>query len=72
MLLHLATSPRPIPWLSCGIPPAPERQNTTWPDFLRSQADALLACDPSETRALTGAHLYAFAVIEHATRRHRA
>jgi putative transposase len=28
-----------------GIPPAPERQNTTWADFLRSQAGALLACD---------------------------
>lgn len=28
-----------------GIPPAPERQSTTWADFLHSQADALLACD---------------------------
>lgn len=26
-----------------GIPPAPERQSTTWADFPRSQADALLA-----------------------------
>lgn len=26
-----------------GIPPAPERQSTTWADFLRSQAEALLA-----------------------------
>ncbi|MFI6689547.1 integrase core domain-containing protein [Streptomyces sp. NPDC050485] len=54
-----------------GIPPAPERQNTTWADFLRSQADALLACDFFETRTLTGARLYVFAVIEHATRRIR-
>jgi hypothetical protein len=54
-----------------GIPPAPERQSTTWADFLRSQADALLACDFFEARTLTGARLYVFAVIEHATRRIR-
>jgi putative transposase len=54
-----------------GIPPAPERQNITWADFLRGQADALLACDFFETRTLTGARLYAFAVIEHSTRRIR-
>ncbi|MFE2071093.1 integrase core domain-containing protein, partial [Streptomyces sp. NPDC059467] len=35
------------------------------------QADALLACDLFETRTLTGAHLYVFAVIEHSTRRTR-
>ncbi|WP_316769295.1 integrase, partial [Streptomyces sasae] len=51
-----------------GIPPAPEHQSTTWADFLRSQTDALLACDFFEARTLTGAHLYVFAVIEHATR----
>ncbi|MBA4865308.1 transposase [Streptomyces sp. PSKA54] len=54
-----------------GIPPAPERQSTTWADFLRSQANALLACDLFETRTLTGARMYVFAVIEHATRRIR-
>jgi transposase InsO family protein len=54
-----------------GIPPAPERQNTTWADFLRGQAEALLACDLFETRTLTGARLHVFAVIEHATRRVR-
>ncbi|MER5845112.1 integrase core domain-containing protein [Streptomyces prasinus] len=54
-----------------GIPPAPERQSTTWAAFLRSQADALLACDLFETRTLTGARMYAFAVIEHSTRRIR-
>lgn len=32
-----------------GIPPAPERQNTTWADFLRSQAGALLADAGLET-----------------------
>jgi transposase InsO family protein len=54
-----------------GVAPAPQRQSTTWADFLRSQAGALLACDFFETRTLTGAHLYVFAVIEHATRRIR-
>jgi transposase InsO family protein len=54
-----------------GIPPAPERHSTTWADFLRGQAGALLACDFFETRTLTGAHLYVFAVIEHSTRRIR-
>ena len=54
-----------------GIPPAPERQGTTWAAFLRGQADALLACDFFEARALSGARLYVFAVIEHATRRIR-
>ncbi|MEU4303862.1 integrase core domain-containing protein [Kitasatospora aureofaciens] len=54
-----------------GIPPAPERQRTRWADFLRSQAEALLACDLFEVRTLAGAHLYVFAVIEHATRRVR-
>ncbi|WP_245790816.1 integrase core domain-containing protein [Streptomyces monashensis] len=54
-----------------GIPPAPERQSTTWAAFLRSQADALLACDFFETLTLTGVRLYVFAVIEHSTRRIR-
>jgi transposase len=54
-----------------GVPPAPQRHSTTWADFLRSQADALLACDFFETRTLTGARLYVFAVIDHSTRRIR-
>jgi putative transposase len=54
-----------------GIDPAPERSTTTWADFLRSQADALLACGFFGTVALSGARLYVFAVIEHATRRIR-
>lgn len=54
-----------------GIDPAPERGATTWADSLRSQADALLACDFFETVTLTGARLYVLAAIEHATRRVR-
>ena len=54
-----------------GIDPAPERACSTWADFLRSQADALLACDFLETVTLTGARLCVLAVIEHANRRVR-
>jgi transposase InsO family protein len=54
-----------------GIAPAPERASSTWAGFLRSQADALLACDFLETVTLTGARMYVLAVIEHSTRRVR-
>jgi putative transposase len=54
-----------------GIDPAPERAAGTWAGFLRSQADALLACDFFETVTLSGAQIYVFAVIEHANRRIR-
>ncbi|MEV5010795.1 integrase core domain-containing protein [Streptomyces sp. NPDC055692] len=54
-----------------GIPPAPEREHTTWAAFLRSQADAILAADFFEAKTLTGATLTVLAVIEHATRRVR-
>ena len=55
-----------------GIDPAPERATSTWAGFLRSQADALLACDFFETVTLSGARMYIMlAVIEHRTRRIR-
>ncbi|MFD8381439.1 integrase [Streptomyces sp. NPDC059679] len=54
-----------------GIDPAPGRACSTWAGFLRSQADALLACDFLETVTLSGARLYVLAVIEHASRRIR-
>ncbi|MCT9929954.1 integrase core domain-containing protein [Planotetraspora sp. A-T 1434] len=54
-----------------GIEPAPERASTTWADFLRSQAEALLACDFIETFTLDGRRQYILAVIEHASRRVR-
>ena len=52
-----------------GIDPSPERTATTWANFLRSQAHALLAADFIETVTLTGTRMYILAVIEHATRR---
>jgi putative transposase len=54
-----------------GIGPAPERAQTTWAAFLRSQAQALLGCDFFETTTLTRTKLFVLAVIEHATRRVR-
>jgi transposase InsO family protein len=54
-----------------GIDPAPDRSATTWADFLRSQANALLAADFIETVRLTGMRMYILAIIEHASRRIR-
>ncbi|MGN9784616.1 hypothetical protein ACTMTF_24490 [Nonomuraea sp. ZG12] len=54
-----------------GLDPAPERASSTWADFLRSQADALPACDFIEPVTLSGQRQYILAVIEHATRRVR-
>ncbi|MDQ2583888.1 IS481 family transposase [Saccharothrix yanglingensis] len=54
-----------------GIEPTPERTTTTRPAFLRSQADALPACDFFETTTLNGTRLHVLAVIEHTSRRIR-
>ncbi|HWO64741.1 MAG TPA: integrase core domain-containing protein, partial [Umezawaea sp.] len=54
-----------------GIDPAPDRTSTTWADFLRSQAQALLACDFFEVPTVSGTRLYVLAVIEHRSRRIR-
>ncbi len=54
-----------------GIDPAPQRSSSTWADFLRSQADALLACDVLETATLSGTRMYVLAVNEHTSRRIR-
>jgi hypothetical protein len=51
-----------------GIDPVPDRAATTWAQFLRSQAQVLLAADFIETITLTGARMYVLAVIEHASR----
>ena len=54
-----------------GIDPAPRRLAPTWPQFLRSQAEAILACDFFTADLLDGTQAYVLAVIEHATRRIR-
>ena len=54
-----------------GIDPARRRTGPTWPQFLRSQAEAILACDFFTAGLLDGTQTYVLAVIEHATRRIR-
>jgi putative transposase len=54
-----------------GVDPAPDRASSTWAQFLRSQADALLACDFFETTTVFDTQLFVLAVIEHTTRRVR-
>ncbi|MET9246226.1 hypothetical protein [Nonomuraea sp. NPDC003709] len=53
--LGIAVAPSTV-WeilTQAGLDPAPERASTTWADFLRSQANAMLACDFIETVALS-------------------
>ena len=54
-----------------GVGPAPRRTAPTWPQFLRSQADAILACDFFTADLLDGTQAHVLTVIEHATRRIR-
>ena len=54
-----------------GIDPVPRQTGPTWPLFLRSQAEAILACDFFTAELLDGTQAYILAVIEHATRRIR-
>jgi len=54
-----------------GIGPARRRTGPTWSQFLRSQADAILASDFLTVDLLDGSKAYVLAVIEHATRRIR-
>jgi putative transposase len=56
---------------NAGIGPAPRRTGPPWSQFLRSQAEAILACDFFTADLLDGTQAYVLAVIEHATRRIR-
>ena len=51
-----------------GIDPAPRRTGPAWSQFLRSQAEAILACDFFLAELLDGTQAYVLAVVEHATR----
>ena len=48
---------------------SPRRAGPTWAQFLRAQAHAIVACDLFHLDTITLHRLYAFFVIEHATRR---
>jgi putative transposase len=54
-----------------GIDPAPRRSGPTWSQFLRSQAEMIVACDFFTADPVDGTQAYVLAVIEHATRRIR-
>jgi putative transposase len=56
---------------NAGIDSAPRRPGPSWSQFLRSQAEAILACDFFTANLLAGTQAYALAVVEHATRRIR-
>ena len=48
---------------------APRRAGPSWSEFLRAQAHPILACDLFQLETIVLRRLYAFFVIEHATRR---
>jgi hypothetical protein len=54
-----------------GISPAPRRDGPGWAEFLRSQAQGILALDFFTTDLINGTKVYILAVIEHGTRRIR-
>jgi hypothetical protein len=54
-----------------GIDPAPHQSVPTWPQFLRSQAEAILACDFFTADLPDGTQAHVLAVTGHATRRVR-
>ena len=56
---------------SAGINPAPRRDGPGWAEFLRSQAQGILALDFFTADLLNGTKVYVLAVIEHGTRRIR-
>jgi putative transposase len=52
-----------------GVDPAPRRDGPGWAEFLRSQAQAILALDLFTVDLLNGTKAYVLAAIDHASRR---
>src|SRR6266496_2510720 len=56
---------------NAGVSPAPRRDGPGWAEFLRSQAQGVLAMDFFTADLLNGTKVHVLAVIEHGTRRIR-
>jgi hypothetical protein len=56
---------------AAGIDPAPRRIGPTWREFLKAQAEGILAVDFFHLDTVLGRRLYALAFLEHGTRRRR-
>lgn len=54
---------------AAGVAPSPRRAGPSWTEFLRAQARGILACDLFHLDTINLTRLYAFFVVEHATRR---
>jgi putative transposase len=54
---------------NAGIDPATRRAGPSWAEFLRAQAHGIVACDLFHLDTIVLRRLYAFFIIEHATRR---
>ena len=52
-----------------GLQPAPRRRGLTWSEFLRAQAQGILACDFFTVDTVWLSRLYVLIFIEHRTRR---
>jgi hypothetical protein len=53
---------------AAGIDPSTRRLAASWRDFLRAQADGIVACDLFHVDTINLTRLYAFFVVQHATR----
>ena len=54
-----------------GLDPAPRRSGPTWREFLKAQAEGIVACDVFHLETITLKRLYVFFAVEHDTRRVR-
>ena len=52
-----------------GVDPAPRWHGSSWAQFLRSRAEAIIACDFFIVGLLDGTEAYVMAVIGHASLR---